>query len=89
MRKIVQTGRFRKDFKQMKKRGKNQEKLFYAVELLSKKGYLPAEFRSHKLSSEWGKAWECHIEPDWLVIYTITDKEILLIRTGTHADLFN
>jgi mRNA interferase YafQ len=89
MCKITQTGRFRKDLKQMKKRGKDQEKLFYIVELLAHKGHLPTEFRPHKLSGEWGKVWECHIEPDWLVIYTITDKEILLIRTGTHADLFN
>ena len=41
------------------------------------------------LSAEWSGFWECHIEPDWLLIYIVTDEEVLLIRTGTHDDLFN
>ena len=43
---------------------------------------------AHKLSGEWSGVWECHIEPDWLLIYAVTDEEVLLIRTGTHADQF-
>ncbi len=40
------------------------------------------------LSGEWGGVWECHLEPDWLLIYDVSDEEVLLIRTGTHADFF-
>jgi len=72
----------------MKRRGKDQEKLFYTVELLVRYGYLLASFKSHKLSGEWDNVWECHIEPDWLLIYYVTEEGIMLIRTGTHADLF-
>jgi len=88
MRKIIQTSRFKKDLKRMKRRGKDQEKLFYTVELLVRYGYLLASFKSHKLSGEWDNVWECHIEPDWLLIYYVTEEGIMLIRTGTHADLF-
>src|SRR5271166_3662648 len=45
--------------------------------------------RAHKLSGEWKGLWECHIEPDWLLIYDITSAEVLLIRTGAHSDLFD
>ncbi len=72
----------------MKRRGKGQEKLFYTVELLVRSGYLPASFKPHKLSGEWDNVWECHIEPDWLLIYYVTEEGVMLIRTGTHADLF-
>ncbi len=88
MKKIIQTSRFRKDLKRMKRRGKDKEKLFYTVELLVRYGYLSARFKPHKLSGRWENVWECHIEPDWLLIYYVTEKEIMLIRTGTHADLF-
>jgi mRNA interferase YafQ len=40
------------------------------------------------LTGEWGGVWECHIEPDWLLIYEVTDREVILIRTGTHSELF-
>lgn len=58
------------------------------VELLAEDGALSAAYRPHKLSGEWKGVWECHIEPDWLLIYDVTPNEVLLIRTGTHADLF-
>lgn len=43
---------------------------------------------AHQLSGEWKGVWECHIEPDWLLIYSVTPNEVVLIRTGTHSDLF-
>jgi mRNA interferase YafQ len=88
MRRITQRRQFKNDVKRQKRRGKNIEDLVAAVELLAEAGKLPAAYRPHKLSGEWKGVWECHIEPDWLLIYDVTDTEVLLIRTGTHADLF-
>jgi mRNA interferase YafQ len=88
MRRIAQRKQFRADLKRQKRRGKDIEELFSAVELLAEQGALPAAYAAHRLSGEWSGVWECHIEPDWLLIYTVTSEEVLLIRTGTHADLF-
>ncbi len=88
MRRIAQRKQFRADLKRQKRRGKDIEELIVAVQLLAEQGALPAGYRSHRLSGEWSGVWECHIEPDWLLIYVLTDTEVLLIRTGTHTDLF-
>jgi len=88
MRRIAQRKQFRADLKRQKRRGKDIEELIVAVQLLVEQGELPASYRPHKLSCEWSGVWECPIEPDWLLIYAVTDAEVLLIRTGTHADLF-
>ena len=88
MRQITQRTQFRIDLKRQKRRGKDIEELIAAVELLAENGALPAGYDPHKLSGEWKGVWECHIEPDWLLIYDVTPVEVLLIRTGTHADLF-
>jgi mRNA interferase YafQ len=88
MRRIVQRRQFRNDLKRQKRRGKDIEELLAVVELLAETGTLPAEYRPHALSGEWKTVWECHIEPDWLLIYEVTSKEVLLFRTGTHSDLF-
>ena len=50
---------------------------------------LPASKRAHPLKGAWNGYWECHVEPDWLLIYKVTDDEVRLARTGTHADLFD
>jgi len=88
MRRIAQRKQFRADLRRQKRRGKDIEELVAAVELLAEQGALPSAYQPHKLSGEWSGVWECHIEPDWLLIYTATQEEVLLIRTGTHADLF-
>jgi mRNA interferase YafQ len=88
MRRIVEQKQFRQDLKRQKRRGKDVEELIAVVELLAEAGALPLGYRPHKLSGEWKGVWECHVEPDWLLIYDVTDKELLLIRTGTHLDLF-
>jgi mRNA interferase YafQ len=64
------------------------EELIAVVELLAETGALPSGYRPHKLSGEWKGVWECHVEPDWLLIYQITPAEVVVIRTGTHTDLF-
>jgi mRNA interferase YafQ len=88
MRRIRQQQRFLNDFKRQKRRGKDIADLFAVVELLAQDGELPAAYRPHKLSGEWKGLWECHIEADWLLIYNVTPNEVLLVRTGTHLDLF-
>lgn len=88
MRYLVQRTRFRRDYKLQKLRGKKLEKLDKIIRTLLKNGAIDVAYYPHKLSREWDNVWECHIEPDWLLIYKITDSEVLLIRTGTHADLF-
>ena len=89
MRQITQRKQFRQDLKRQKRRGKDIDDLIAAVQLLAEAGSLPAGYRPHRLSGEWKGVWECHIEADWLLIYQVTPKEVMLIRTGTHADLFD
>jgi mRNA interferase YafQ len=88
MRRIRQQQRFLTDFKRQKRRGRDIADLFAVVELLAENGELPAGYLPHRLTGEWKGLWECHIEPDWLLIYEVTANEVLLIRTGTHRDLF-
>ena len=84
------TSRFKKDLKLAKKQNKNLEKLFDVVETLAKGEVLDAKFKDHALSGEYIGARECHIEPDWLLIYEIKDDVLVLLlyRLGTHSDLF-
>jgi mRNA interferase YafQ len=89
MRRIAQRRQFRDDLKRQKRRGKDIGDLVAAVELLAEQGELPSPYHAHKLSGDWSGVWECHIDPDWLLIYLVTDDEVLLIRTGTHDDLFS
>jgi len=88
MRRVAQRKQFRNDIKRQKRRGKDIEELIAVVELLVQQGSLPDAYRPHRLSGEWRGVWECHIEPDWLLIYAVSDEEVLLIRTRSHDDLF-
>ena len=84
------TGSFRKDLKKAAKRGLNIELISTAIKLLETTGHLPTNYKPHKLVSNYKGYWECHIQPDWLLIWNIDTKEkiIRLIKTGTHSDLF-
>jgi mRNA interferase YafQ len=75
---------FRKDIKLMQKRLKNLEKLKDIIRKLAKKEHLPIKNRNHALSGNYKGFMECHIEPDWLLIYRVTATELILVRTGTH-----
>lgn len=88
MKKLIPTNRFRKDKKKMEKRGGDFSKLSKILILLQKNKSLPLSARPHKLTGNWNGFWECHIESDWLLIYTVDEDAVELIRTGTHADLF-
>jgi mRNA interferase YafQ len=86
--KVTQSTQFKKDAKRQQKRGKDLDKLFDVIDLLISAKDLPASLRDHTLTGNW-KGWrDCHIEPDWLLIYKMSPEELVLGRTGTHSDLF-
>jgi mRNA interferase YafQ len=85
---LATTNRFEKNFKKMLKRGKDQRKMQIVVELLLTQQSLPTKYQDHLLIGNWQGFRECHIEPDWLLIYRITQEELILTDTGTHSDLF-
>ena len=85
---IVWQTQFKKDFKNAKKRGKKLEKLAHIITELQYSRQLPPKNKNHKLKGNYVDCWECHIEPDWLLVYKLTTAELILIRTGSHADLF-
>ena len=89
MYKIVYTNRMKKDVKLMQKRGKDMNKLIKVLALLAEGNPLPAKYKDHQLSGNLSDFRECHIEPDWLLMYQIYD-DILIISataTGSHTDL--
>jgi mRNA interferase YafQ len=83
---------FKKCLKKVTKQGKNIEKLLDLVDKLVYKEPLEAKYRNHKLSNDgyFSDCYECHIEPDWLLVYKYFDDELvlLLVTTGNHSDLF-
>jgi mRNA interferase YafQ len=87
-REIYQTKAFKRDIRKMVKRAKNLEKLYTVIELLAEGARLPTKYRDHNLTGNWQGCRECHVEPDWLLIYEINDNSLLLERTGSHSDLF-
>ncbi|MEA5534080.1 type II toxin-antitoxin system YafQ family toxin [Crocosphaera sp. XPORK-15E] len=89
MLKIVTTNQFKKDLKRASKRGKNIDKLEAVVNILQSGNNLEMSYRNHQLTGNWFPYCECHIEPDWLLIYHRTQTELILIRTGSHSDLFD
>ena len=83
------TNRFKRDLKLAARRGKDIDNIEAIIELLKARTPLPARNRDHNLSGEWHSHRECHIEPDWLLIYRGDDEFLHLERTGSHADLFD
>jgi len=86
---IRPTSRFKKDLKKAIKQGRDLKKLGAVLKTLSIPRPLPAEFKDHKLKGKWSDFRECHIEPDFLLIYTITDFELRPTRLGSHTELFD
>ena len=89
MRRVSQTGQFAKDLKRLSRRGKDLDKLKQVVRKLAYGEALKPRHRDHALSGKWNRSRDCHIEPDWILIYTVTDEILRLERTGTHSDLFH
>ncbi len=94
MREIKRSTRFKREFKLMNKRGKDISKLLAVITQLANDEELSPTFLDHPLSGNWKDFRECHIEPDWLLVYQKRDDETLelyelrLEATGTHSDLF-
>lgn len=88
MREIVQSTAFKKDVRRADKRGRNMAKLRAVILLLIDNAPLEPRYRDHPLKGEWLGYRDLHVEPDWVLIYRLTDAELLLARTGTHSDLF-
>ena len=90
MRKIRYHCLFNKDYKRIKKRGYNLKLLEDVLSLLVKEEALPQEYRDHPLIGNYAGVRECHIKPDWLLIYKMDDNDLTVIamRTGAHSDLF-
>ena len=85
---LVWTGQFKKDYKRAKKQGKDLGDLRSVVEKLAGREPLLVKNRDHNLSGRWNKHRECHIAPDWLLIYRIEGDDLILQRTGSHSELF-
>lgn len=87
---IIYSNRFKKSLKKCFKRGLDVEKLRHALNILTETGTMPSKYRPHKLSGAYSGAWECHIEPDWLLVWEQNDTQLvlLLIDTGSHSDIF-
>jgi mRNA interferase YafQ len=85
---LLTTTAFEKDMGRVRKQGRDLDKLEAVVSLLLEQEPLPARCRSHPLRGEWAGNWDCHVAPDWLLLYKVTEKELVLVRTGSHSELF-
>jgi mRNA interferase YafQ len=85
---LYYTTRFKKDIKRLQKRGKDLRKLYDIIEKLRDNKALPVKNRAHRLTGDWKDFWECHIEPDWLLVYHYDSATLYLTASGTHSDLF-
>jgi len=86
---IRPTSQFKKDVKRAKKQGRDLNLLNRVLEQIANMQPLSVAFKDHKLKGHWRDFRECHLEPDWLLIYTITDFELRPTRLGTHTELFD
>ena len=85
---IRRLSQFRRDYKRVEKQGKAMQAIDKIIVVLATKQLTEKRFKGHKLSGIYKDCRECHINPDWLLIYQITKSELVLIRTGSHAELF-
>ena len=83
--KIYYTSQFKKDYKRIKKQNKDLRKLRDVIEKLSSRQKLEPKFKDHQLTGEWKGHRDCHIGPDWVLIYRLTEDELFLERTGSHS----
>jgi len=85
---IRRTKRFKRDIKRVLRGGKEIEKILGIINILSKGQTLPPECKDHPLMGEYKGKCDCHIEPDWILIYSSRNNELVLYRTGSHSELF-
>ncbi|MCQ2409358.1 MAG: type II toxin-antitoxin system YafQ family toxin [Clostridia bacterium] len=87
---VVWTNKFKKDYKLSIKRGLPIEELDTVIRSLALNDSLPEKYQDHELSGNWKGFRECHIQPNWLLIYVVSNDRLVLslTRTGSHSDLF-
>jgi len=85
---IRQSTKFRRDIKRLSRQGADLSKLEIVIKALVAKEPLEEKYRDHPLTGNWGGYRDCHLQPDWLLIYRVADDELQLARTGSHAELF-
>lgn len=85
---LSQTAQFKKDIKRQIKKGKDPKKVSRILQILLDGKPLPSRYKEHPLKGNWRGRRDCHVEPDWILIYRLSKDEIRLERTGTHSDLF-
>jgi mRNA interferase YafQ len=88
VRNLIRGAQFKRDVKLAERRGKDLAKLRELILLLVEGDSLPPRYKNHSLSGNWKHHRDCHIEPDWLLLYKIDGDDLHLVRTGTHSDLF-
>lgn len=84
----IRTSQFKRDFKLAEKRRKDLSKIKSIMTRFTNQEALYPKHKNHKLMGDYKNHWECHIEPDWLLIYRLTTAEVVFERTGSHSDLF-
>ena len=88
MLKFKTTNRFDKDLKKNLKRGKDRAKIYNVMKTIINQTPLDSKYHDHRLKGEWKDFRECHIEPDWLLIYRVEDDFVSFERNGSHSELF-
>ncbi|MBD9098989.1 type II toxin-antitoxin system YafQ family toxin [bacterium] len=90
---VQYTSRFKKEFKKIIKQGKDEIKFLEVLNIIANGGNLELKYKNHKLVNDkiFKDCNECHIEPDWLLVYKYQDDKLILLlfATGSHSDLFN
>lgn len=86
---LFYTGQFKKDYKRIRKQNKDTTKLQKIIKSLVAGEALGPKYRNHKLVGNWKNCYDCHIEPDWLLIYKKESDCLILVRTGSHSELFS
>lgn len=89
MLEISFTGQFKKDYKLCKKRNYDMDLLQKIIDILAIPEELPQKNKDHNLTGNYANKRECHILPDWLLVYRVEGNQLVLYRTGTHSDLFS
>lgn len=82
------TTQFKKDYKKVKKQNRDLSKLKIVIEKLVDRQTLEPQYKDHQLTGNWKGHRDCHIEPDWILIYQLADNALILERTGSHSELF-
>lgn len=85
---IRRTSQFKRDVRTLQRRGETMDCLRHVLESLIRGEELPSVYRDHVLVGQYRGTRECHLGPDWLLIYERSEREVVLIRTGSHSDLF-